>query len=80
MCRFKIVCVREFIAVSSKFIYPENCQFLSAGCTYYRKDENPLIMSVSRYEDGSMAWWDTRSPKTPLSSVKFHSEPGLIHI
>lgn len=29
------------------------------------------------YEDGSLAWWDLRNPRTPVTSVRFHSEPVL---
>ncbi|KAK4486896.1 hypothetical protein RD792_006205 [Penstemon davidsonii] len=32
---------------------------------------------ISGYEDGSMVWWDLRNPSSPLTGVKFHSEPVL---
>ncbi|KAG8389030.1 hypothetical protein BUALT_Bualt02G0187000 [Buddleja alternifolia] len=35
------------------------------------------VNAISGYEDGSMAWWDLRSPSVPLTCVKFHSEPVL---
>ncbi|XP_071689437.1 protein DECREASED SIZE EXCLUSION LIMIT 1 [Rutidosis leptorrhynchoides] len=36
-----------------------------------------FIHVLAGYEDGTMAWWDLRSPKIPLTSVRFHSEPVI---
>ena len=39
-----------------------------------------LILNLCSYEDGSTLLWDIRNPKIPLTSVRFHSEPGLVLI
>ncbi|KAL7611584.1 hypothetical protein Lser_V15G06373 [Lactuca serriola] len=31
---------------------------------------------LAGYEDGTIGWWDLRNPEVPLTSVRFHSEPG----
>ena len=35
------------------------------------------ILKLDSYEDGTMVWWDMRNTATPMTSVKYHSEPGF---
>lgn len=54
------------------FLYPSYLFFLQWHNPYEK------YYYACSYEDGSMAWWDLRNPRVPLTSVRFHSEPGAL--
>lgn len=45
--------------------------------TFFSPKSQGFLNVLVGYEDGSLAWWDLRNPRTPVTSIKFHSEPVL---